>query len=158
MKSGPKPHTAEQRRKAFWEKVNKTDTCWLWTGARCGRDKRYGAFSTNNTTGMAHRYSYETFVGPIHDGMHIDHVCRNTLCVNPSHLRLATNKQNHENLIARSSSGKRGVYWDKRTQRWYIQVTHNGKRHCGPTYATLEEADQAAVELRNKLFTHNIES
>lgn len=88
--------------------------------------------------------------------MQIDHICRVKHCVRPDHLRAVTNKQNHENMTAqkRSRTGIRGVYYDKRGY-YYIQVTHNGKRHCGRTYTAIDEAERAAVALRNSLFTHN---
>lgn len=80
----------EQR---FWMKVNKTSTCWLWTAAT--QQKGYGIFGvgTGRTT-PAHRYSYELHVGPIPEGMQIDHLCRVRSCVNPAHLEVVTPLQN----------------------------------------------------------------
>lgn len=105
----------------------------------------------------AHRVAYELAVGPIPDGMEIDHSCRNRRCVNPSHLRIATRKQNQENLAPRkhSRSGVRGVSWDKARQKWIVHVTHNREVYYGGGYVNLEDAEQAAIELRNKLYTHN---
>lgn len=66
--------------------------CWIWTGttvlSRSG--KRYGrvrskAARLGGKMVLAHRASYESFVGPITG--EIDHLCRETLCINPSHLR-----------------------------------------------------------------------
>lgn len=149
----PKPTRAE----LFWSKVDKTDTCWLWTAGRCGRERQYGKFGVGYPeTTLAHRWAYEDANGPIPDGMQVDHVCRVTLCVNPAHLRIVTNKQNHENIVAQrdSKTGVRGVYYDHRGY-YYVQVTHNGKRHCGRTYSSLDEAELAAIALRNSLYTHN---
>lgn len=42
----------------------------------------------------AHRWSYEQHVGPIPDGLHLDHLCRNTICVNPDHLEPVTPEEN----------------------------------------------------------------
>lgn len=149
----PKPTRAEM----FWSKVNKTETCWLWTAARTGRNGKYGNFGVGYPKLMlAHRWSYENTHGPIPPGIQVDHICRVTLCVNPAHLRLATNKQNHENIVAHSDSqtGVRGVYYDNRGY-YYVQVGHNGERHSGGTHSTIGHAEQAAIKLRNRLFTHN---
>jgi hypothetical protein len=145
------------REEMFWAKVNKTETCWLWTASTCGRNRRYGKFGIGYPrTMLAHRWSWETANGPIPAGMQVDHICRVTLCVNPSHLRLATNKQNHENTVAHidSKTGVRGVYYDKRGY-YYVQVTHHGKFHFGGNHPTLENAERAAIALRNQLYTHN---
>jgi len=53
----------------------------------------YGQFGRNEP---AHRAVYRTMVGPIPDGLHIDHLCRNRRCVNPSHLEPVTQKVNSE--------------------------------------------------------------
>lgn len=43
---------------------------------------------------IAHRVAYETWVGPIPDGLTIDHLCRNRLCIEPTHLEPVTNREN----------------------------------------------------------------
>lgn len=59
--------------------------CWLWT-ANTPR-KGYGLFQVSAGTSIgAHRFAYQTLVGPIPEGMHLDHLCRNPSCVNPYHL------------------------------------------------------------------------
>ena len=75
----------------FWAKVNKTDSCWLWTGAITGG---YGSFWIGTGTVRAHRFSYEHLVGPIPDGLVLDHLCRVTKCVNPAHLEPVTTAEN----------------------------------------------------------------
>lgn len=78
----------------FWRYVNKTETCWIWTGAL---SKGYGCFVVQQRPTKcvrAHRYSYESIVGPIPDGLTIDHLCGNKSCVNPSHLEPVTIRVN----------------------------------------------------------------
>ena len=74
----------------FLKNVQITETCWLWTG-RIDRGG-YGRYGENG--GGAHRTSYEWFVGPIPDGLHIDHLCRVRRCVNPDHLEPVTCREN----------------------------------------------------------------
>lgn len=66
--------------------------CWQWTGS-CDKDG-YGKFRFNNRHFRAHRFVWELLVGPIPDGLVIDHLCRNTGCVNPDHLEPVTNEEN----------------------------------------------------------------
>jgi len=145
----------------FWSKVQKRDDCWEWT-ASVNNHGRYGQFKVfrdgKHMTYIAHRMSYVMEHGLIPDGMELDHVCHNRRCVNPGHLRTVTHKQNQENFTGAfrtSKSGMRGVYFNAGKKRWYVQVTHNGVVNCRGTFATAAEAEVVAVELRNKLFTHN---
>lgn len=79
----------------FWNRVNKTDGCWLWIGsARGSQGLLYGELRVNGRTTAAHRFAYESFVGPIPAGLTIDHLCRETLCVNPKHLEAVSMKVN----------------------------------------------------------------
>lgn len=78
--------------------------CWLWIGHR---DRAgYGGVTIDSRTRRAHRVAYEHFNGPIGYGLVIDHLCRNTSCVNPSHLEAVSTKENlnrgvHRNAIKR---------------------------------------------------------
>jgi hypothetical protein len=79
----------------FWGKVNPDvgeDDCWEWSGVLLANG--YAIFQTNGTRVLAHRYSYELHVGPIPDGLVIDHLCRNKKCVNPEHLEPVTQAEN----------------------------------------------------------------
>ena len=60
--------TVEER---LWAKVEKTDTCWLFHGAKVNG---YGQISVNGKMQLAHRVAYELLVGPIPEGMSLDHV------------------------------------------------------------------------------------
>ena len=103
-------------------KVVKTDHCWFWTG-RPNRDG-YGVIGITENgrkkNHMAHRASYEAFVGPIPHGMVIDHLCRNRACVRPEHLEPVL----HEVNVRRGASTERGTHcgngheFTKANTRW----------------------------------------
>lgn len=76
----------------FWEKVDKSGECWMWT-AYIGGDG-YGQFGLNGKVERAHRVAYEMGIGPIPQGMQIDHLCRVRACVNPNHLEPVTQREN----------------------------------------------------------------
>jgi shikimate kinase len=88
----------------------------------------------------------------------LDHRCMVKRCVNPVHLRLATNKQNQENQARprrdNRSSEYRGVTRRADSGRWRAQVQHNGVRYSS-THDTEIEAADAARRFRLGLFTHN---
>lgn len=77
-------------------KVEKTDTCWLWTAAR---DKKgYGFFKLAGKQTKAHRASWVLHHGEIPDGLWVLHKCDNPRCVNPDHLFLGTLLDNHHDM------------------------------------------------------------
>ena len=84
--------TAAER---FWAKVvNDTETgCWLWSGATT---TGYGRFhlAMGLPLVVAHRFAYETLVGPVPAGLDLDHLCRVRRCVNPAHLEPVTRREN----------------------------------------------------------------
>jgi hypothetical protein len=83
----------------FLEHVNKTDTCWLWTG--CCHKKGYGQFKINGKTVKAHRWSYEQHKGAIPEGLMMRHKCDVRNCVNPDHLEVGTNTDNMRDMVER---------------------------------------------------------
>lgn len=84
----PKP-SVEQR---FWSKVDKSDTCWHWATPQASNG--YGRFWVDGHLVLAHRFAYELLIGPIPDGLQIDHLCRVRHCVNPDHLEAVTQQVN----------------------------------------------------------------
>jgi hypothetical protein len=76
----------------LWAKVDKTDDCWLWTGAKTSSG--YGMVSHDSGVRPVHRVVYELLVGSIPDGLVIDHLCSVRNCVNPAHLEPVTNAEN----------------------------------------------------------------
>ena len=76
----------------FVDKILIGDGCWEWQGARSGNG--YGTLGVDGRTRLAHRLSYQHFIGPIPDGLDLDHLCRVRWCVNPRHLEPVTRSVN----------------------------------------------------------------
>jgi hypothetical protein len=127
----------------FWARVDRTGTayptpervmgpergpCWLWT---TGKDRRrpggegYGRFKFNGKWVLAHRFAYERLIGPIPDGLTLDHECRVRPCCNPEHTDPVTNREN----ILRGNG----------TAAQHARQTHCVRRH---------EFDEANTRLR----------
>jgi len=72
--------------------------CWNWNLALgpTGYGYMNYCYKGENITRMAHRIMYTKLVGPIPDGLHIDHLCRNRRCVNPDHLEPVTSEVNSQ--------------------------------------------------------------
>ena len=107
--------------------------CWLWL-LKLDKDG-YGCLKKNGKHWRSHRYAYETLVGPIPDGLEIDHLCRNKSCCNPSHLEVVTTQQN---IQRRPHSDKVGKYKLANTHCPHghpysgdnLRVATNGQRVC----------------------------
>jgi len=67
------------------------DGCWEFTSSICDG---YGYFWFNGRSIRAHIWSYEHHVGPVPDGLELDHLCRNRACVRPDHLEPVTDQEN----------------------------------------------------------------
>lgn len=104
--------------------------CWEWQGA-INVSGGYAMVHVGGRLLRAHRYSYERFVGPIPDGLTIDHLCRNPPCINPAHLEPVTQQVNNlrgetpSGLNARKTHCPQGHAYDaENTFRAY------GRRYC----------------------------
>src|SRR6266850_5990121 len=90
--SPPMAISLEQR---FWEYTDKRspEECWLWLGSRT--TDGYGRLiMTDHRFVKAHRLGYEIVRGKIPEGLQLDHLCRNPICVNPWHLEVVDNRTN----------------------------------------------------------------
>lgn len=140
----------------FWARVRKTDSCWEWTGSTLKGRLHYGWVTRYGYEQTAHRLSYKLHHGEIPVGMEVDHRCHNTICVNPSHLRLATpsqNSQNRKGARSDSSTGIRGVSPNGKRFSAYVTVDKT-LRYLG-IFDTPEEAGEVAKAARLRYYTHN---
>lgn len=82
--------------KRLMKHVTKTDTCWEWMGkpANTGYGQMSFQRDGKQIVRNPHRALYELLVGEIPEGLDLDHLCRNRLCVNPNHLEPVTRKEN----------------------------------------------------------------
>lgn len=93
----PPAPTFEER---FWQKVNKTESCWLWTGAK--KPKGYGVIGVGGKkSGLAHRVSWRLASGSDPGPLWVLHRCDNPSCVRPDHLFLGTAKTNTADMVAK---------------------------------------------------------
>lgn len=122
----------------------------------------YGGFYVDDQRPKeyAHRFAYELLIGPIPEGMEVDHKCKNRRCVrpDPEHVRLTTHAQNCEGRErALGISGARGVYPvhgrdGNLTGRW---VAHGPRTKYLGTFDSIKEAAEVALQARLEVFTHS---
>ncbi|MFH9014005.1 HNH endonuclease signature motif containing protein [Streptomyces sp. NPDC017943] len=117
--------------KRFWLNVAKRDDgCWFWTASK--NTGGYGHFMYGGQRGNAHRFAYEALVGPIPEGLVLDHLCRVRHCVNPDHLEPVTMRVN--SLRGEGPSAKNAVKTHCKQGHEFsasnTYVTPRGRRQC----------------------------
>lgn len=70
------------------------DGCWQFTGALTSYGYSQVRLGTGRPCALGHRVAYEALIGPVPDGLELDHLCRNRACVNPAHLEPVTHQVN----------------------------------------------------------------
>ena len=102
---GVKGFTSRPLLERLMEKIQKTESCWIWNGAKTGGNDSYGMIWVDGKNKLAHRAMYEINTGEIPHGTELDHICRNKSCVNPDHLEPVTHFENMK---------RAGVGWKNR--------------------------------------------
>jgi hypothetical protein len=103
------PPRARPLSERFWPKVDRRDPdeCWPWLGA-VNKQTRYGQIFDGRVMIGAHRAAYMLEVGPIAEGMTLDHICNVRTCVNPAHLNPCTTQVNTQLAVTRRDTCRRG--------------------------------------------------
>ena len=108
----------------LWRSVNKTETCWLWTGAK--DRKGYGRIRIGGRTGgrvtSVHRLSYEWAFGPIQSGLCVCHHCDTPSCVRPPHLFLGTIADNNADMVQKGRNGRTGFHGESNPRAKLTEV------------------------------------
>ena len=117
----------------FLRRVEKTDTCWVWKGAKYNTG--YGQL-VSKVWGdeYAHRWSFNYHhKQEIPEGFDVRHKCDNRICVNPDHLELGTRKQNVQDMLERHALPCNRKF----TKEQVVEI--KAKRETGKTYQSLAE-------------------
>jgi hypothetical protein len=131
------------------------DECWTWTA--CMNRAGYGLFSDGRVY-LAHRWSFEEFVGPIPNGLVIDHLCRTRACVNPAHMQTVTPRTNILRGVGAGALNAAKTHCPKGHPYDEVNTLYQGidgrrcatcQRPTGRSLAAARERMRVAVELRD---------
>lgn len=117
----------------FWPKVDTSggpDACWPWTASL--NNVGYGQINEGGRGRplLAHRVAWELAAGPIPDGLHVDHLCRNRPCVNPTHLEPVTQALNNVRAVQGPTADGSVCKYSHAYDEANTRIRPNGTRAC----------------------------
>lgn len=135
----------------FWSNVDKQVSCWVYKGRKDVYG--YGAVYIKPKTWKAHRFAYEQVKGKIPEGLVLDHLCRNNICVNPEHLEPKTivenARRNYQQLKTYCPSGhkysKENTHLDRKGARRCRICAHN--RYLKLVYKSMPKGKFGSVDI-----------
>lgn len=122
----------------FWSRVARGEDCWTWTGSKTTGG--YGNLRWRGGYEYAHRLAYKLAVGPIPEGLHLDHLCRNRSCCNPEHLEPVTQAENTRRGLASYEIRRTCKHGHDISDPGNVYTNPNGHRHCRVCAAAAEAA------------------
>lgn len=140
-----------RREEYFWSRVHRgaPSECWEWAGPV--NEHGYGQTGRSvapDAGGLAHRIAYWILVGPVPDGLVLDHLCRNRRCVNPGHLEPVTQRENvlrGRGPVSRNAAKThcpKGHPYDEANTYW----TTSGGRQCKTCHREAERLRRAEAK------------
>ena len=130
------------------DQIDATGDCWEWTGSI--NSSGYGTVGHARHVHSVHRVVWEYLVGPIPDGLEIDHLCRNRRCCNPDHMEVVTRAENQRRGIGNQNVRKTRCVQGHPLFGVNLYVAPDGKRAC----RTCRRRWWADFRVRNKEKQH----
>ena len=128
------PQSHVDLKSAFESHVNKTSTCWIWTGMTFAARGGYGAF-TCRPYGIfrqrAHRVAWKIYCSEITSEQHVLHSCDNPVCVNPDHLFIGDQPLNMTDKVTKDRQNKGESHGrHKLTEAEALAIFHDQRLHA----------------------------
>lgn len=151
----PPLNTPADFHRQYGEQMARDGDCLIWLGAKGGTG--YGMVNRGGRARHIHRLLYELTHGPVMPGHVVDHICRRRDCIEITHLRAATHKDNMRHraaLPSNNTSGARGVsyYRAGKSKNWEAHVTVDDRKVNLGRFETFAEAKAVASAARLRYF------